>query len=77
MTFDPIREHRQRRAKVSQARAEALRQQASELMKEQARQTYVLSGGTLADFETEWPELRRQLLANEVVNESRKNEVNI
>lgn len=66
MTFNPIRQWQEQRNASTQKRAEALRQQTANDMKESARKKYLQFGGSRSEFETEWPELKRRLLADKV-----------
>lgn len=61
---NPIERYRRLRDEKARDLEKRTNQQAGDQLKERARQAYSATGGD--DFESDWPELRRELIAGEV-----------
>ncbi len=65
MSFNPIKQWQEERARASEEFAEALRQQVAEDMKARAYTSFRDAGGSDNEFKKAWPEIRTRLLIDQ------------
>ncbi len=71
MTFDPIKQWRERRRRQAAAAASEARDRQAAATKENAQAAFVSAGGSETEFQAAWPEIRTRLLSDEAVRRAK------
>jgi hypothetical protein len=67
MTFDPIRDWKNKRQAQRDAAETDARARHNEQVKARARLSYLTAGGDEQSFKEEWPTLQKELLRDETI----------